>query len=706
MHFSHLAIKTKIILVSGFCLLGVIIGLVFFSIDHIRQTSYLVDESGTRSLKDGALRYLNAAAKQQADVIQERFVSGNVFTRTVASQIVEMRDQAMKDGLAGNVLRTHLFQLMQAQVNATPEILGIAVAFDKDKLDNADRAAINAPDHAGNEVGRFAAFASSKENFTIPEADLVDDGDATKLWFNCPKKTQKTCVIEPYTYPLNGVPTLMSSIAMPMIDKGQVIGVISIDLTLESLQSLAIQASLSLYEGQSQVTFVSASGIIAGKSNAADALGKALKTVEPVRTTTTIEQARKDGSSVTENTSDGELMIAVPFSPVQGASPWQVIISVPEATLMAPAQELQQTLQQFNAEGIGKQIIIGSSVAIAGLTLMWLLAASISKPIIRVSSMLENIANGEGDLTRRLDFERRDEMGELVGWFNAFLDKLQPIIAQVSKAAGETRSTATQAAAVANETSTGMQQQLREVEQVATAAHEMSATSQDVAKNASMAAGAARDGDGATQSCKEIIEATTGSIQSLAKNMGNAMKEVHQLSDNSEKIGSVLDVIRSIAEQTNLLALNAAIEAARAGETGRGFAVVADEVRHLAKRTQDSVSEIQGVIENLQNGTRAVVNAMVSQHRQADSSAEHALKAVIALARVSQSIEVINDMTIQIASAAEEQSAVSEEVNRNVSAIRDVTELLAEQARESASVSQTLNELANQQQTLMGNFKV
>ncbi|MNR12070.1 Methyl-accepting chemotaxis protein McpS [compost metagenome] len=133
---------------------------------------------------------------------------------------------------------------------------------------------------------------------------------------------------------------------------------------------------------------------------------------------------------------------------------------------------------------------------------------------------------------------------------------------------------------------------------------------------------------------------------------------------------------------------------------------MADEVRHLAKRTQGSVSEIQGVIENLQNGTRGVVNAMESQYRQADSSAEHALKAVIALARVSQSIEVINEMTIQIASAAEEQSAVSEEVNRNVSAIRDVTELLAEQARESASVSQSLNELANQQQTLMSNFKI
>lgn len=706
MPFSHLAIKTKIILVSGLCLLGVIIGLVTFSIDHIRQTSWMVNDSGTRSLKDGALRYLNAAAKQQADVIQERFVSGNVFTRTVASQIMVMRAQAMKDGLPGQALRAHLFQLMQAQVAATPEILGIAVAFNKDDLDNADEAAVNAPDHAGNEKGRFAAYASSKENFTIPEADLANDGDPTKLWFNCPQITKKTCVIEPYTYPLNGVPTLMSSIAIPLVDEGRVVGVISIDLTLESLQNLAKQASTSLYDGQSQVTYISASGIIAGRSNAVDSLGKAHKVVDPAGATPAIEQARSDGLTVTENTIDGALTIAVPFSPVPDAKSWQVIIKVPESTLMAPAHDLQQMLEQFNTEGIGKQTIVGILVAISGLILMWILATSISKPITRVSAMLEDIANGEGDLTSRLDFERRDEMGKLVGWFNAFLDKLQPIIAQVSKAAGETRSTAIKASTVAEETSTGMQQQLREVEQVATAAHEMSATSQDVARNASMAAGAARDGSGATQSCKEIIEATTSSIQSLANHMGDAMNEVHQLADNSEKIGSVLDVIRSIAEQTNLLALNAAIEAARAGESGRGFAVVADEVRHLAKRTQDSVSEIQGVIENLQNGTRGVVHAMESQYRLAGSSAEHAQKAVTALARVSQSIDVINDMNLQIASAAEEQSAVSEEVNRNVSAIRDVTELLAEQALESASVSQSLNELANQQQTLMSNFKV
>ncbi|WP_410017338.1 methyl-accepting chemotaxis protein [Pseudomonas sp. 14P_8.1_Bac3] len=251
-----------------------------------------------------------------------------------------------------------------------------------------------------------------------------------------------------------------------------------------------------------------------------------------------------------------------------------------------------------------------------------------------------------------------------------------------------------------------MQQQLREVEQVATAAHEMSATAQDVARNASMAATAARNGDVAARSCKGTIETAAQSIQSLANHMNGAMAGVRQLADSSEQIGSVLDVIRNIARQTNLLALNAAIEAARAGETGRGFAVVADEVRHLAQRTQDSVSEIQAVIESLQSGTRDVVSAMQSQHRQADDSAAQALEAVDALANVSQNIDIMTDMNLQIASAAEEQSAVTEEVNRNVSAIRDVTGALVAQADQSARISQALNDLANQQQRLMSNFRV
>ncbi|MGV8842577.1 MAG: methyl-accepting chemotaxis protein [Pseudomonas sp.] len=251
-----------------------------------------------------------------------------------------------------------------------------------------------------------------------------------------------------------------------------------------------------------------------------------------------------------------------------------------------------------------------------------------------------------------------------------------------------------------------MQQQYREVDQVATASQEMSSTAQDVARSAAQAADAARGADNATQEGLAVIDLTTRSIDSLAANMNTAMVQVQGLASSSEQIGSVLEVIRSIAEQTNLLALNAAIEAARAGEAGRGFAVVADEVRNLAKRTQDSVEEIRQVIEDLQNGTREVVGSMQNSQQQAQGSVSQVEQAVAALRRIGEAVTVITDMNLQIASAAEEQSAVAEEITQNVASIRDVTESLTGQADESARVSQSLNNLANHQQGLMDQFRV
>jgi methyl-accepting chemotaxis protein len=305
-----------------------------------------------------------------------------------------------------------------------------------------------------------------------------------------------------------------------------------------------------------------------------------------------------------------------------------------------------------------------------------------------------------------LRYAKQDELGELAGWFNRFLDKLQPIISEVKQSVVEARSTADKSSAIADQTSTGMQQQYREIDQVATAFHEMSATAQDVARSAAQAAEAARGADHATSEGLAVIDNTTLMIEQLASEMSVAMQEVEGLASSSEQIGSVLEVIRSIAKQTNLLALNAAIEAARAGEAGRGFAVVADEVRNLAKRTQDSVEEIRQVIEALQTGTREVVSSMHSSHRQAQSSVSQVATAVLALRRIGDAVGVITDMNMQIASAAEEQSSVADEINRNVTAIRDVTESISGQAQESSDVGQALNRLANQQQQLMEQFRV
>jgi methyl-accepting chemotaxis protein len=338
--------------------------------------------------------------------------------------------------------------------------------------------------------------------------------------------------------------------------------------------------------------------------------------------------------------------------------------------------------------------------------LLWFAIRAITVPLVKVADMLRAIASGEGDLTQRLHYLKQDELGDLTSGFNRFLDKLQPIVVEVKSSVQLARNTADQLAASAEKASLGMQQQYSEINLVATASNEMSATAHDVAGNAARAAEAACAADQASERGMQVIAGTTENIGKLANDMTMAMQQVEGLTDSGEQIGMVLDVIRAISDQTNLLALNAAIEAARAGDAGRGFAVVAEEVRNLAKRTQESVSEIRAVIEALQGGTRDVTSAMHSGSRQAREAASQVQDAVLALQRIGEAVGVISDMNLQIASAAEQQSAVAEEVNRNIAAVRDVTESLSAQAEESAQISRRVNDLANNQQRLMEHFKV
>ncbi|WP_419183366.1 methyl-accepting chemotaxis protein [Pseudomonas guariconensis] len=251
-----------------------------------------------------------------------------------------------------------------------------------------------------------------------------------------------------------------------------------------------------------------------------------------------------------------------------------------------------------------------------------------------------------------------------------------------------------------------MAQQFREIEQLATASQEMSATAFEVATNAARAAEAALGAEKAVSSGLDVAAGASGAMNQLSREMDASKTLIVRLISNSDQIGSVLDVIRSIADQTNLLALNAAIEAARAGEAGRGFAVVADEVRNLARRTQDSVSEIRQVIETLQTGTKDVVATIESNHSTVQKSVTQVANATQALQTISEAVSIINDMNMQIASAAEEQSAVSEEINRNVTAIKNVTEALTEQADTAAKVGDGLHKTASLQHELMSQFKV
>ncbi|HBO6272383.1 TPA: methyl-accepting chemotaxis protein [Pseudomonas aeruginosa] len=713
MFLRRLSIQWKITLLAGLCLLGVVALLVGLSVYRMQHSSVLVKSASTQMLDESARLRLEARGELQALRIQRYFMDAFQYGKGFSRQILFLRDQAQKRFLDAYDLREDLTRQVRTALAANPEVLGLYVVFEPNALDGKDELFVDQPALGSNDKGRFSLYWAQAtpgqlESESMIESELADtssgpSGAAYNAWYTCPKESGQPCVLDPYFDKVGERQLLMTSIAFPLELDGKVIGVMGLDINLSNLQALSEQGNRELYDGVGQVGILSPAGLFAGNSRDAGLLGKNLAKADPQHAGELL-QLLAAGKSRLFNEND-DLKVLQPLQPIPGAKPWGVLLEVPKSALLGPALALERQLDDMRREGTWVELGLGLGAAVLGLLVLWLSARGVTRPILGVAHMLRDIASGEGDLTQRLPHTGRDELGELAGWFNRFLDKLQPIIRDVKVSVRDARSTADQSAAISSQTSAGMQQQFREIDQVATASHEMTATAQDVARSAAQAADAARGADQATRDGLALIDRTTQSIDSLAANLTSAMGQVEQLASSSEEIGSVLEVIRAIAEQTNLLALNAAIEAARAGDAGHGFAVVADEVRNLARRTQDSVEQIRGVIEGLQQGTRDVVDAMHGSHRQAQGSVEQVDEAVAALQRIGEAVTVINDMNLQIASAAEEQSSVAEEINRNVAAIRDVTESLSSQAEESAQVSQSLNRLANHQQGLMEQFK-
>ncbi len=367
--------------------------------------------------------------------------------------------------------------------------------------------------------------------------------------------------------------------------------------------------------------------------------------------------------------------------------------------------ESQTVVRDTDAARAKNLLLIATALAVAfGLLAAWAITRQIIIPLNQTLKVAERVA--AGDLTHNLVSLRRDELGQLQRSMQSMTQGLRELVGGISDGVTQIASAAEELSAVTEQTSAGVNNQKIETDQVATAMNEMAATVQEVARNAEEASEAAVAADQQAREGDKVVGEAIAQIERLAVEVGHSTEAMGELKRESDKIGSVLDVIKSVAQQTNLLALNAAIEAARAGEAGRGFAVVADEVRSLAQRTQKSTEEIEELIVGLQNGTQQVATIMDNSRTLTDSSVELTRRAGGSLESITRTVSAIQAMNQQIAAAAEQQSAVAEEINRSVLNVRDVSDQTSAASEETAASSVELARLGTHLQMLVGRFKV
>ena len=712
------SVQTSVAALTGAIILVVVAALVLYALFAGHRSQALVQERTQTLLERFVEQRLAALVQVQTLKIQRELELPLQITADLArlNALLGMQDANGAPLLATS--REELSSLLRETTAQNPKLLGTYIGWEPNAFDANDDIYAGPKDNGYDGSGRFLTwwFRNPDGSLgldalgTMESEKLLPTGVREGEYYLCPKERKRPCVIDPAPYDVGGKMVMLASFTSPILVNGEFRGIAGADLAVNFIQDLLLSADRELYEGAGELALIANNGSLVASTQAPDKLGSQaseLFDTAALNTLKTLEANKIEYNlQAADDADNGRIELFLNFPVGDTDSRWTLALTLPLKSVMADLQALQSELAaQRDADTLG-MALVGLLIAAIGLLVVWFVGYGIARPLRQMVAMLEDIAQGEGDLTRRLDVQRNDELGAMAQGFNRFLGKLQNMISQVVASVQKVSDSSEYTADIAIRTNMGVQKQLSEIELVATAVHQMTVTAQDVARNATHAAEAANHADQAANLGKQTVQHTADAIAALAEEIGRAVGVVQTLAKDSENINAILVAIRGIAEQTNLLALNAAIEAAWAGEQGRGFAVVADEVRNLAQKTQKATEEIQSMIQQLQQGTRDVVKVMEDSQRKTEISVQQAGAADEALASITNAVSVINDMNTQIASAAEQQSAVAEDINRNVTSIGQVANEVAGGADEASKASAELTQLAEQQRRLINQFKV
>ena len=578
--------------------------------------------------------------------------------------------------------RAQLEELLKGIISKESQVSSIYAQFEANSYHDKDSDWAAGASHSVKDKGTLEIYFTRSQDGTVTQqtvdkaasdakydTTLNEFGIRNGEWYLCGKETLRPCLMEPYVYEISpGHKELMTSLTVPILNGKQFVGITGVDINLPLFQQQTVELGNTLYSGKATVLLLSNKHLLIGSNRHPDKLGRPLSELSAIESASW--QQLLDNSDAILQT-DNAILARYPITVPIANQTWFLLISIPKETALHEANVISSQLDSL-VKGVGtKQILLGTVITLFALGMLVMLLSTIAKPLRQITSHVAALSSAEGDLTQGVEIHSHAELIDLSKSLNKFITKLRDMVAELKSVEHEVSKEAVQVDEIATRINHSVAIQHREIDSVVTAMHEISTTANDVARYAAGAASEAELATNQTQHSQQSLSMTKQEIQHLASEMATANHAIAQVAASSDNISKILDVIRAISEQTNLLALNAAIEAARAGEMGRGFAVVADEVRALANKTRASTDEISQLITTLQkevNGTSNIINSGVERAEKTVQSAEEAYNSLL---EVVKQIHSMFDHITQVATAAEEQSSVSEEINQNLSHIGD-----------------------------------
>ncbi|MFM5173098.1 methyl-accepting chemotaxis protein [Aeromonas veronii] len=647
------------------------------------QTSDALEEEVSRSLQYQAERY----AIQIASLMQNSYQ----IPLTVTAQI--------EAGMAKPELRLSRPQvesLLGSSLQQASGISSIYAQFEPDGYDGEDGNWLGGASHSVAGKGSLEVYFTKDQGGAVAQqavdaaaseakfdTSLNEFGIRNSEWYLCGRDTRQPCLMEPYLYEISpGNKMLMTSLTVPVLRDGKFVGLAGVDMNLPIFQQLAENLGKSLYDNKADVTLVSKMGLIVGSNRYADKLGRPLKEVG---------LTLPDGQPVS---SDSDFILHQPIRVEAANTQWWLMIKVPKALALSKAHAISNELGTLLVDAQRQQIIAMGGITLLVLGLLVWFIQTITAPLSLISRHVGHLSSNEGDLTQQMEIDTHQELIDLGSQLNAFLGKLRGMV-QMSKGIGQqVYQQAREMKHTADTMRNSLDEQNLELESVVSAMHQMSTTAVSVAGYAEQAAQESEAATHHINTAQQTLSNARNEIHTLVGDMHEADKAVALVAQRSTNISRILDVIRAIAEQTNLLALNAAIEAARAGDMGRGFAVVADEVRALANKTRESTDEIGQLIGSLQTEVSSSQRLMNTGIERSTTTVQGTEQAFEALNRVVAQIQQIHDHISQVATAAEQQSAVSDTINQNLMRIGDTANVIGQEASSSHQLSEALEQAA------------